>query len=132
MKNLPFMVSMLWTLTFLQLKPVRVRKEIAPAIHFGGGETQAAEDGGDVGAVLDAVVDDLDEEEPGLVVDGVAILLLVDDVGGRDALDGVEQGVGHLTGKGGDIGQGGPVFPLERWLRTVARHAGPRSLLPPR
>ena len=74
-----------------------MRKEVAPAIHFGGGETEAAEDGGDVGAVLDAVVDSLNEEVPGLVVDELAVLLLMDDVGGRDALDGVEQGIGYLA-----------------------------------
>ena len=40
---------------------------------------------------------------------------------GRDALDGVEQGAGHLLGEGGNVGQGGLVFPLERWLGAGAR-----------
>ena len=98
-----------------------MRKKVTPAIHFGGGETQAAEDGGDVGAVLDAVVDGLDEKCTGLVIEGVAVLLLVDDVGGRNALGGVKEGAGHLVGEGGKVGQGVSVMPLERWLGTVAR-----------
>jgi hypothetical protein len=42
--------------------------------------------------VFDAVVDDQDEEAAGLVIEGVAVFLLVDDMVGRDALDGVEKG----------------------------------------
>ena len=106
--------------TFLQLKQIRVRKEVAPAVHFGGGEIEAAENGGDVGAVLDAVVDDLDEESAGQVVDGVAVLLLMDKVGGRDTLDGIEDGAGHQIGEGGEVDQGRPVFPMERWLGAAA------------
>ena len=46
----------------------------------------------------------------------------VDEVGGRDALDGVEQGIRHLAGEGGHGGQVGFVFPPKRWLRTIAGH----------
>jgi hypothetical protein len=78
--------------TCLYLKLIRVLRHVAPAIHFGNGQVQAAKDGRDVGAVFDALVDDLDEEAAGLVIEGVAVFLLVDDMVGRDALDGVEKG----------------------------------------
>ena len=107
--------------TCLHLKLIRVRLHIAPAIHSGGGETQAAKDGGDVGAMLDAVVDDLDEEAAGLVVESVAVFLLMDDVVGRDALDGVEEGGTHIAGEGGEAGHGGLVSSLERGVGAGAR-----------
>jgi hypothetical protein len=42
----------------------------------------------------------------------LAALLLMDEVAGRNAPGGVEEGAGYLSGEGGEIGQGGPVFPL--------------------
>lgn len=74
-----------------------MRHYVAPAIHFGSGKTQAAEDGSDIGAMLNAVVDDLDEEAAGLVVEGVAVFLRMDDLVGLDALDGTEKGGGHIA-----------------------------------
>ena len=44
--------------------------------------------------------------------EGLAVLLLMDEVGGRNALGGVEEGAGQVAGEGGEVGQGGPVFPL--------------------
>jgi hypothetical protein len=84
-----------------------VRKKIAPAIYFGSLETKSAEYGGDIGAVLDAVVDDLDKEDAGLVVDGGPIFFLMNDVCGRSVLDGVNECDGYLASEGGNISQAG-------------------------
>ena len=51
----------------------------------------------------------------------VLAVLLMDEMGGRNVLGGVEEGAGQVTGEGGEVGQGGPVFPLERWLRASAQ-----------
>src|SRR5260221_14481572 len=84
---------------FLYLEPVGVRPHVPPAIHFGDWETEAVEKGSDVGAVLDAVVDDLHEELAGLGLDGLAVLLLIDDLGGRDALNRIHDVFPHLCAK---------------------------------
>ena len=56
--------------------------KVGPAIYFEVWKAHPAEDGGDIGAVLHAMVDDLDEEEASLVIKRVAVLLLVNDLVG--------------------------------------------------
>jgi hypothetical protein len=60
--------------------------------------------------MLDAVIDRLDEEELGLVVNELTILLFVDDMGGPDAPGRIEKGLSHLAAKGKKAppGQAGP------------------------
>jgi len=95
-----------------------VRSEKAPAVQLEFGQTQPAEDGGDVGAVFDAVIDDLNEQRARLVFKGMTVIFLMYDLQRRGALHRVEHGLRHLRGKGGDVCQRRPVLPLERRLRA--------------
>jgi hypothetical protein len=94
--------------------------QVTPAIHLRRRLQALIEDCRDVGAMLNAVNNNLNEHSQGLIIKLLAIGFFNDMIGGEDTLSHIQQRLADLNGIGSHFGQTWPSLPFEKWLWKAA------------
>ena len=95
--------------------------QVTPAVHLGRCLQALIKNCGDVGAMLNAVVNNLDEHSQSAIVKLLAIVFFNDWIGWEAALSHIDQRLSDLRGVSCHFGQVWLSLPSEKRLRTAAR-----------
>src|SRR5574341_1276221 len=111
----------------IRAKLLRVADQIGPAIDEIVADSlhpKLAEDGRDVGAVLDAVIDHLNPQGHGWMRRATRFTLFVKDIVWCGAFRRPNQRLADLAGKGAHLGERGLILPLKGRLGTLPYEQG--------
>lgn len=95
--------------------------QVAPAVHIGRCLQALIKNSRDVGAMLDAVVNNLDEHSQSVIVKLLAFVFFNDLIGWLGTLRHIHERLANLSGVGCHFCQTWASIPFEKWLRTAAR-----------